>query len=99
MRIPALTVLLITGLLLAGCVGPLDPDPFQRPGNWVMNAAPLENTASQVSDKSDLLQGKSDSASDGVAAAAGVDEAIGGAAGTAAGLQKVPAALSFASGS
>jgi hypothetical protein len=64
-----------------------------------MNAAPLENTAAQVSDKSDLLQGKSDNSSYGLAAAAGVDEAIGGAAGTAAGLQKPPAALSFSSGS
>lgn len=99
MRIPALTVLFLAGLLLAGCVGPLDPDPFQHPGNWAMNAAPLENTAVQASDKSDLLQGKSDSSSDGVAAAAGVDEAIGGSAGTATGLQKPPAALSFSSGS
>jgi hypothetical protein len=33
-----------------------------------------------------------------VAAAAGVDAAIGGAAGTAAGLQKAPAAISFTSG-
>jgi len=98
MRIQALTILLLSALLLAGCVGPLDPDPFQRPGNWAMNAAPLENTAVQASDKSDLLQGKSDPSSDGIAATAGVDEAVGGAAGTAAGLQKAPAALSFSSG-
>ncbi len=99
MRIPAFTILFLSVLLLAGCVGPLAPDPFQRPGNWAMNAAPLENTAVQVSDKSDLLQGKSDSSSSGVAAAAGVDQAIGGATGSAAGLQKPPAALSFSSGS
>jgi hypothetical protein len=99
MRIAAITILFLSSLLLAGCVGPLAPDMFQRPGNWTMNAAPLENTAVQVSDKSDLLQGKSDTSSDGVAAAAGVDQAIGGAAGTATGLQKPPAALSFSSGS
>ncbi len=99
MHIPALTILCLSTLLLSGCVGPLDGDPFQRPGNWAMNAAPRENTAAQVSDKSDLLQGKSDTSSDGIAAAAGVDQAIGGAAGTAAGLQKAPAALSFSSGS
>jgi len=99
MRIPSLAILLVSAVLLSGCVGPLDPDVFNSPGNWVMNPAPLENTAVQVSDKSDLLQGKSDSSSDGVAAAAGVDQAIGGAAGSAAGLQKPPAALSFSSGS
>jgi hypothetical protein len=68
MRIPALTILLLSALLLAGCVGPLDGDPYNRPGNWALNAAPLENTAAQVSDKSDLLQGKSDNSSEGVAA-------------------------------
>jgi hypothetical protein len=98
MRVPFITILLLSTLVLSGCVGPLDPDPLNRPGNWVMNAAPLENTAVQVSDKSDLLQGKSDSASDGVAAAAGVDLAIGGAAGTATGLQKAPVAITFSSG-
>jgi len=98
MRLPSLSILLISSLLLAGCVGPLDPNPLNRPGNWVMNAAPLENTAVQVSDKSDLLQGKSDSTSDGVAAAAGVDLAIGGVAGTATGLQKAPVAITFSSG-
>jgi len=99
MRFPSLAILLVSALVLSGCVGPLDPDPFHRPGNWSMNAAPLENTATQVSDKSDLLQGKSDPSSDGIAAAAGVDQAIGGAAGSAAGLQKPPAALSFSTGS
>jgi hypothetical protein len=98
MRIPAFLSLLLSALVLAGCVGPLDPNPFARPGNWAMNAAPLQNTAVQVSDKSDLLQGKSENMSNGVAAAAGVDLAIGGAAGTAAGLQKTPEKITFSSG-
>jgi hypothetical protein len=98
MRISALLSLLVSALALAGCVGPLDTNPFARPGNWALNAAPLQNTAVQVSDKSDLLQGKSDDSSNGVAAAAGVDLAIGGAAGTATGLQKVPEKITFSSG-
>jgi hypothetical protein len=98
MRIPALPLLLASAVLLAGCVGPLAPDAFKRPGNWAMNPAPLENTASQVADKSDLIQGKSDNSSSGVAAAAAVDQAIGGVTGSAAGLQKPPKEITFSSG-
>jgi hypothetical protein len=99
MRIPAIALLLCSALVLTACVGPLDPNPFNRPGNWAMNAAPLENTAVQVNDKSDLIQGKSDSSSNGVAATAAIDQALGEPAGTAAGLQKAPQTISFSSGS
>jgi hypothetical protein len=99
MRIPALSILLLAALALTGCVGPLDPNPFNRPGNWAMTAAPLENTAQQTADKSDLIQGKSDDESNGVAATAAIDQALGEPAGTAAGLQKAPTTISFSSGS
>jgi hypothetical protein len=99
MRIPVLSLLILSALALAGCVGPLDPDPFNRPGNWAMNAAPLENTAQQADDKADLIQGKSDNTSNGVAATAAIDQALGEPTGTAAGLQKAPQTISFSAGS
>jgi hypothetical protein len=99
MRIPALALLLCSALVLTACVGPLDPNPFNRPNNWAMNAAPLENTAVQADDKADLIQGKSDNTSIGVPATAAIDQALGEPNGTAAGLQKPPAALSFTAGS
>jgi hypothetical protein len=79
---------------LSGCY----VDPLQNPADWAMNGAPLENTAQMVADPSELIQGHGDPESNGVAAAAGVDVAIGGSAGTAAGLQKPPPAISFSSG-
>jgi len=100
MRISAIALLFCSALVLTACVGgPLDPNPFNRPGQWTMNAAPLENTAQEVDDKSDLIQGKSDSSSNGVAATAAIDQALGEPAGTAAGLQKAPQTISFSSGS
>jgi hypothetical protein len=99
MRLKIVALLALTALPLAGCVGPLGPDPFQRPNNWSLNGAPLENTAIEVDQKSDLLNGRSDPASNGVAASAAIDQALGGPAGTAAGLQKAPASISFTSGS
>jgi hypothetical protein len=72
-------------LLLAGCT-----DPFQQPQNWSMTGAGRENTALQVADPSDLFTGKSSPTSNGVAASAGIDKALGGAAGSAAGLQTAP---------
>ncbi len=64
-----------------------------------MTGAPREDTALMTADKSELIQGHGTPAtSPGVPAAAAVDVAIGGAAGTAAGLQKAPQALSFSSG-
>jgi hypothetical protein len=79
---------------LAGCY----PEPFQNPGDWAPTGAAKEDLAMQAADKDDLLAGRSEPGGQGVAAAAGVDAAIGGAAGTAAGLQKAPAAISFTSG-
>jgi hypothetical protein len=73
-------------------------DPFQNPGDWSMSGAAREDTAVQVANKDDLLAGRSEPGSQGVAAAAGVDVAIGGAAGTAAGLQKPPKDITFSSG-
>ncbi len=94
MRRPSLILLCLTGVSLAGCY----PDPFQNPGDWAMTSAPRENLAAQVADPSELLQGHGDVNANGVAAAAGVDEAIGGAAGTAAGLQKPQPPITFTSG-
>ncbi len=79
---------------LTGCY----PDPFQNPSDWSMTGAAREDTAVQVANKDDLLAGRGEAGSQGVAAAAGVDVAIGGAAGTAAGLQKPPKDISFTSG-
>jgi type IV pilus biogenesis protein CpaD/CtpE len=94
MRRSTMVLLAFAAIGLAGCY----PDPFQNPGDWAMNASPLENTAQQVADPTELLQGHGDTTSQGVAAAAGVDLAIGGAAGTATGLQKPPPTISFSSG-
>jgi hypothetical protein len=91
-----------TGFLAAGilCLGLTGcyPDPFQNPADWQMTGAAREDTAQQVVNKDDLLAGRSEPGSQGVAAAAGVDVAIGGAAGSAAGLQKAPKEISFTSG-
>jgi hypothetical protein len=77
---------------LAGCY----PDQFANPAQWSMNGAERENTALMTADKSELFQGHGTPASsNGVAAAAAVDVAIGGAAGSAAGLQKPPPAITF----
>jgi hypothetical protein len=94
MRILPFFLLVLAGLGLSGCY----LDPLQNPADWAMNGAPLENTAQMVSDKSELIQGHGDPSSNGVAAAAAVDVAIGGSAGTAAGLQKPPPPISFTSG-
>ena len=99
MRIPAIALLLCSSLVLTACVGPLDMNPYNRPNNWSMNAAPLENTAVEADDKADLIQGKSDNTSNGVAATAAIDQALGEPNGTAAGLQKAPSAISFSAGS
>ncbi len=98
MRRATLLLLAIAGFGLTGCY----PDAFQNPADWSMNGAPRENLAQQVADPSELLQGHGDNMSNGVAAAAGVDTAIGGPTGTAAGLQKPPTAsniFTFSSGS
>ncbi len=79
---------------LTGCY----PDPFQNPADWSMTGASREDIAVQAANKDDLLAGRSEPNSQGVAAAAGVDVAIGGTAGTAAGLQKPPKDITFSSG-
>jgi hypothetical protein len=89
--------LLAAGVLclgLAGCY----PDPFQNPADWSMTGASREDLAQQVANKDDLLAGRSDPSSQGVAAASAVDVAIGGSAGSGAGLQKPPKEISFSSG-
>ncbi|OYV42409.1 MAG: hypothetical protein B7Z75_12985 [Acidocella sp. 20-57-95] len=86
----ALAAILCVGL--TGCYS----DPFQNPGQWSMNSAPRENLATQTADKTELFQGHGESQSNGVAAAAGVDVALGG--GTASGLQKPPKDITFSSG-
>jgi len=70
---------------LAGCYA----DPYRNPNNWTMTGAGGK-TIAVMADPSDLISGKSDPSSNGVAAAAGVSKALGGAAGNAAGLQTVP---------
>jgi hypothetical protein len=71
-------------LSLSGCV----LDPFQRPGTWSMTGASREDIAQQAANPADLISGRSEPSSNGVAAVAGVDKALGAnGAGTAAGLQ------------
>ncbi len=81
-------------LALTGCYA----EPFQNPGDWAPTGAAKEDLAMQAADKDDLLAGRSEPGSQGVAATAGVDSAIGGASGSAAGLQKPPKDISFTSG-
>ena len=70
-------------LTLTGCQGAFNP--FNRPGNWSATGAANETIAQQVANKSDLLQGRSEPGSNGIAAVAGVEKAMSG--GTASGLQ------------
>jgi len=79
---------------LAGCYA----EPFQNPGDWAPTGAAREDLAIQAANKDDLLAGRSEPGSQGVAAAAGVDAATGGTAGNAAGLQKPPKEITFSSG-
>ncbi len=88
MRVSAYFSLCLVALLLAGCAGALDP--YQRPGNWSMTGAARENTAQQVANPSDLFNGQSAPTSSGVAASGAIDKALGGSAGTAAGLEATP---------
>jgi hypothetical protein len=93
MRLPALFALVCSAVALSGCYD----DPFANPNQWSMNGAPRENLAVQAADPSELITGHGAATSQGVAAAAGVDLAIGGNAGTATGLQKAPPSISFSS--
>ena len=74
-------------LTLSGCQGALDP--FQRPGNWVATGAANEDIAQQVAEPSDLISGRGNPNTNGVAASAALDKALG-PNGTAAGLQTPP---------
>lgn len=83
MRSLGFFVLCLGVLSLSGCVGAFDP--FQRPGDWSATGASNANIAQQAADKGDLIQGRSQPGSNGVAAVAGVEKAMAG--GTAKGLQ------------
>jgi len=98
-KIPAMRqfLLVLLGAIcvsLAGCY----PDQYQNPAQWSMTGAAREDTALMTADKSELIQGHGTPAtSNGVAAAAAVDVAIGGTSNSAAGLQKPPTAITFTS--
>ncbi len=86
MRLGIFFCFCLTLLTLTGCVGAFDP--FQRPGNWSATGASNETIAQQVANPSDLISGQSEATSNGVAASAAIDKALGAnGAGTAAGLQ------------
>jgi hypothetical protein len=85
-RLPLLPCFMLA-LLLTGCY----LDPYQNPNDWSMSGATRKNLAVQVADPADLITGKSNAYSNGVAASAGIDKALGGAAGTGAGLEAPPA--------
>ena len=73
-------------LTLSGCAGAFNP--YQRVGDWSDTGASNETIAQQVADPGDLIQGQSSSTSNGVAASAAIDDALGpDGAGTANGLQ------------
>ena len=65
----------VTLLTLTGCVGAFDP--FQRPGNWAETGAANETIAQQAANPSDLISGRSDPLSNGIAASAAIDKALG----------------------
>jgi hypothetical protein len=76
---------------LAGCY----PDPFQNQGDWSMTGASRKNIAVQAATPSQLINGQQGDGSSGVAASAAIDKALGGPAGTAAGLQTPPPATTL----
>jgi type IV pilus biogenesis protein CpaD/CtpE len=91
MRISAVLLLSMASIALTGCY----PDPFQNPSDWSMTGATRKNLAAQAANPSDLIEGRSELNSNGVAASAAIDKALGGAAGTAAGLQTPPSTTSL----
>ena len=81
-----LRVLCLAMLGLSGCTGAFDP--YQRPGNWALTGASNETIAQQAANPADLISGQSSPTSNGIAASAAIDKALGaGGAGTATGLQ------------
>jgi hypothetical protein len=94
MRFAVFFAFCVMVLSLTGCTGAFDP--FQRPGNWAATGASNEIIAQQAANKSDLISGRSEATSNGVAASAAIDKALGAnGAGTAAGLETttVPTAV------
>ena len=86
MRFAVFFAFCVTLLSLTGCAGAFDP--FQRPGNWAETGASNEIIAQQAANKSDLISGQSEPTSNGVAASAAIDKALGAnGAGTATGLE------------
>lgn len=84
-----------TLLTLSGCAqGAFDP--FQRPNQWSATNAANQNLAQQVYNKSDLVQGESESGALGIAAVAGVEKAT--TDGTAKGLQTAATPVSLGTG-
>jgi hypothetical protein len=86
MRIWATSRFLLLMVGLAGCYA----DPYANPGDWSMTGATRKNVAIQAATPSQLIAGQPGGSSNGVAASAAIDKALGGAAGTAAGLQTAP---------
>lgn len=86
MRVWVALQLVAMTFALAGCYA----DPFQNPGNWSMTGASRKNIAVQTATPSQLISGQQADGSNGVAASAAIDKALGGPAGTAAGLQTPP---------
>jgi hypothetical protein len=85
--------LCLAALGLTGCAGAFDS--YQKPGNWVEEGSANETIAQQAAYPGDLIHGQSDPMSDGIAASAGVDKAIGAnGADTATGLQTAATAIS-----
>lgn len=86
MRKAIFGVICLSILTLSGCVGAFDP--YQRPGNWTNTGAQNENLAQEVNNKADLISGHGEPTSNGIAASAAIDLALGAnGAGTAKGLQ------------
>ncbi len=84
-------------MLLSGCAGALDP--MQRPGNWVATNASNETIAQQAANPADLISGQGSATSNGVAASAALDLALGpSGAGTAKGLQTPAVVVQSSSG-
>jgi hypothetical protein len=83
-RVVLQTMVLVIGL--CGCT----PDPFKNPGDWSMTGASRKNAAVQAAVPSQLIFGQPADNANGVAASAAIDKALGGAAGTAAGLETPP---------
>ena len=84
-------------VLLSGCASPFDP--MQRPGNWSETNAANETIAQQAANPADLIAGHGTGTSNGIAASAAIDLALGSnGAGTAKGLQTPAVVIQASSG-